>query len=533
MSPISRGLWAGAALAFVVTFFFDISQADQSTQTRFPELLTYSQLMSLTPKKRELYINGVRAMLVELSKESAKQQSNFFSDRTNSYKGYIALLDTVLPPAAAAPFSTESKVVPDKANLVNGIPTCAPSNKIVTQATRDSTTGVVEYFCRIEQEDNASCPEDFVPVAQKSASGNFMCATASSFWALSESSQVRLRTPRKSRDEKVNQAFAKSPSKSETTAVRCSAPLVAFEFSGSIGCVQRQPYGDTMCPDGFIAVNQMDDGNYLCMSDETFNKFSSADQKKLRKAFVEHTGDGARTVNFINSNGKQTDVPVIDAKTKISGGGQCAPIPVECKKAATADEFRKYRETFYQNGSHHTCIYAGNISKYMSATKAPGQCERPSTNTLANVLKKAGAGNVGDLSCSGKGVPCNPLLYGVQKDTHDAFCSSPRTVNGKGPTEQCDSLSTEETRASDFLDQQIPGIQNLWDEFRAGFNSICKEDESSRNFHCVECGVIAKRLPEVNKLVFNSCDGPNATAKKAAPAGGGNAPSANPPSGKH
>ncbi len=139
------------------------------------------------------------------------------------------------------------------------------------------------------------------------------------------------------------------------------------------------------------------------------------------------------------------------------------------------------------------CVFAGNISHYIDNDKRVGRCQ-----AVYNFSYSKGKP---ELSCgSYKKIVCNPMVFGVQKD------GAPYCVAAKGQaTKDCNEASTPETRMPDFLNQEVDGIRETWDQFANGFNRVCKS-QARRQYFCEECNVMMSRLHEMNQLALGLTD---------------------------
>ncbi|MDX9732053.1 MAG: hypothetical protein RBT63_09810 [Bdellovibrionales bacterium] len=90
---------------------------------------------------------------------------------------------------------------------------------------------------------------------------------------------------------------------------------------------------------------------------------------------------------------------------------------------------------------------------------------------------------------------CNPLLFGAVNST-TAICVG----RGKNITEQYSKISTARD-AHRFLNRDVAGLQERWDEFKAGMQKVCQSGTIQAQFHCAECNIMRKRLFELHSRV--------------------------------
>ncbi len=161
----------------------------------------------------------------------------------------------------------------------------------------------------------------------------------------------------------------------------------------------------------------------------------------------------------------------------------CAPKPQTCESRETI------RKLYYQGNL--PCVFAGMVSSLANGNR---RCQAVTEYKIGDKTLKCETGQT----------MCNPMLFGT------VLGSNPETPicvgRGQAVTEQCGKISNARD-AELFLNRNVSGLQDKWDEFKRGLENTCKEGSVSAKFHCHECNLMNQRLFELHaRLVKNPCE---------------------------
>lgn len=161
----------------------------------------------------------------------------------------------------------------------------------------------------------------------------------------------------------------------------------------------------------------------------------------------------------------------------------CAPKPQTCQSRDTI------RRSFYQGNL--PCVFAGMVSELKNGNR---RCQAVTEYKIGDKT----------LKCENGQTMCNPMLFGT------ILGSSPETPicvgRGQAVTEHCGKISNARD-AELFLNRNVSGLQDKWDEFKRDLENTCKEGTVSAKFHCHECNLMQSRLFELHaRVVKNPCE---------------------------
>lgn len=161
----------------------------------------------------------------------------------------------------------------------------------------------------------------------------------------------------------------------------------------------------------------------------------------------------------------------------------CAPKPQTCESRDTI------RRSFYQGNL--PCVFAGMVSELKNGNR---RCQAVTEYKIGDKT----------LKCENGQTMCNPMLFGT------ILGSSPETPicvgRGQAVTEHCGKISNARD-AELFLNRNVSGLQDKWDEFKRDLENTCKEGTVSAKFHCHECNLMQSRLFELHaRVVKNPCE---------------------------
>lgn len=161
----------------------------------------------------------------------------------------------------------------------------------------------------------------------------------------------------------------------------------------------------------------------------------------------------------------------------------CAPKPQACESRD------RIRRQYYQGNL--PCVFAGMVSSLANGNR---RCQAVTEYKIGDKTLKCDAGQT----------MCNPMLFGT------VLGSNPETPicvgRGQAVTEHCGKISNARD-AELFLNRNVSGLQDKWDEFKRGLEDTCKEGSVAAKFHCHECNLMKQRLFELHaRLVKNPCE---------------------------
>lgn len=407
---------------------------------RFPELLTYRQMMTLSPEKRQAYLDGVAAMLVEIAQISREKRDDMVVQEARELQGRFIALQMLLVPAEASGGRGLYHPPPAKKYQPSeAVPRRKGSGLLSENWTCDSVSGangreLVTFDYRL-----GTCR-----LADELKSGKACEAGAFVEVALKTGASVKNRA---------------------RSIKRYCVPQASWDMLSMDRREQlSRPEGATSVADQF---------NYFWNDEKLPNSVEIALGGRA------NVGDVAASIKpkAEKSAGSTAEAP----KAEAVGAGSC-----DAGQFACEGTWAERRKAYYDDPNVTTCVFSGNVSEFIGGKKTPGRC------TPVFSLKVSQTGPT--YQCLTRAdTMCNPLVFGVDTEGRP-FC-----VPAKGDaTKRCDEASTEQTRKPDFLAQNISGLQESWEKFREGMNALCKTSEASRRFHCEECRVMADRLAALN-----------------------------------
>lgn len=463
--------------------------AQSADETSTAELLTYSELMRLPRDRQIQYLEGVRTILVDLSKNPDGRISDSDLSARSKLKAWLQWMNDEIKTAAA------QKLEPSKPAANPCAKNAACADKMYECYTRrigvkwDESSG--SYAC-----------DDSRPVktVHRTTGTLFMSKQKRIEKALSQTVEDPRRdtagqgpivlpdavTPQELAAAKASQIdsapddAAGTPSTTETKpnelaaaikASRESAPSKAFpafnvpaetQMSTAPSIPVSNPISKPVESSPTAEVVS-DEKPLATTSAETPAEVSSGEVTLTPRARQPNAAKAHRT--------KKRAVTAAPDLSKFT----CAPKPDVCEA----------REKVYQGKL--ACVFAGMVSKLDSKNR---KCEAITEFKLGSASYK----------CSSGQTMCNPLLFGTVSETKP-ICVG----RGNNVTEQCGKISSAHD-AEVFLNRNESGLQNRWDEFRTAMANICKPGTIEAKFHCVECNVMKSRIFELHaKLVGDPC----------------------------
>ncbi len=207
---------------------------------------------------------------------------------------------------------------------------------------------------------------------------------------------------------------------------------------------------------------------------------------------------------------EQTRVTQGPTPEKGLADGKCSPAKLSC---TDRDEYLKKSHKgalkTFRAAKPVNCVNAGNMSQYAGNEVKAGNCGVVRDFCIRkDDCSKPPADNDGfktRYSCPKGQAICSPFIYGLESK-QKGICVAQK---GRHLTEACDdkakALKGKAGYVGDFIAQAPPGVAEAWDEYATAFNDTCKQKTESQDAHCLECGVIGRRLQEARALASGSC----------------------------
>jgi hypothetical protein len=393
--------------------YADLSSQIPSDNSPNGRLLSYYELMLLPEKQRIDYIQGVRDILVDLSRNPGAKFADVDSGAQSQLKVWLRFFESQLARAAAdsgevPPAAILQRTPRSDFKVLSGVPNAKKKKIYLTEQefAEDVARGRIPGFPRCQSE---SLPS----------------------YSTQESAKWRDLPKCSAEVESTIQKKFESSLRAETVEVKEPTPAsspVATSFPVAQGpVIEAYPLPPLL---------------------------NEPQQPAVR-------------------SGKSVSIASLPT---------CAPKPETC-------ESREKIRAIYDRGNL-PCVFAGMISKLSNGNR---RCEAVTDFKLGEKTFKCESGQT----------MCNPILFGT------VFGSKPETPicvgRGQDVTVQCSKISRA-TDAEQFLNRNILGIQDKWNEFKRELETVCKVGTLSFKFHCQECNVMRLRLFELHaRLVKNPC----------------------------
>ncbi len=504
-------------LVVLFTMLFAFSSLAQSEEPRFTaysKILTYKQLMRLSPAKRVEYVEGVRAMMAEIEAMSA-EMAKTDPERAERLNAYLQLMGSVISAADAQPITTGLPEFNSRGRATQ----CTGQNIIAAQVP-----GTDLYACRTISVVNRSCPPRFVAVLQKPA-GTFVCYTPQSFNSLPAAIRTSLRRPATSPiTPQLREVFLKTgpPVAAPRPAAAAAARPVARPAArpAQLQVVLNPPPSDSISSTRQTA--RASDGEPAPARRRPRQKPAPATAETAAGA-TEVTPARPAAAPPLDSTA-EFEAFTLDACPEVAAD----PAGLTCSRA----EINAAKTRLYSRAGRPppSCFYAGHVRNYKNNRIAPRNCEPISefcseSDSCRNALTdqkttprfRCGSGT--RTTDAGK-ILCNPLIFGFRRGDQSPYCVSP----GANATKSCDELSSTErdeqnnptrfewvsgTKGAGMdgaamaaiglsLQEKATGFHELWDQFAASINNMCVDDRDLRQVFCQECAVVRRRAITMN-----------------------------------
>lgn len=588
-------------LALFLVYSFQQVAIASETSNHAGRLLSYAELMRLPQDQRAIYIQGVREILIELSKNPDAKFSDVEAKNRSRLRAWLELVDSQVRSASADQTKTCAqnpqcevtlrKCLEGKGSFVKWIASksvyeCDPSRPVASLVPFSPQSDLNEIGRRLAQRPDPQfssshqivrphlgaaqevpplkeairkeviqirprpdanerfvlpgvkrAPKSLSEYAEEAARGRVRgvkCRSrelpqASSLeskqWeslpVCSDEQEARLRTSFEARQSSITRALLADPgSPAEPPAAVKADPAPAPAIESTEGArafpvappspdnsraltesTPRAEYGrkilrseiqplldarenpDKICEKErealgagklvFVPTAKGEAHGY-CMTESGFEKF--------KKGELNPDGERATAEGSPDSRPAANEMPVSQSalNQKFSA---CAPKPASCESRAVI------RKVYYQGNL--PCVFAGMVSKLSNGNR---RCEAVTTYKVGDK----------DLKCAAGQTMCNPMLFGT------VLGSNPETPicvgRGQSVTEYCGKISNARD-AELFLNRNISGIQEKWDEFKRDLESVCKDGTVASKFHCHECNLMRQRLFELHaRVVKNPCE---------------------------
>lgn len=490
-------------LAVVVLFqlivFPMAAKAESATTGR---LLSYAELMRLPQDQRAVYIQGVREILIELSKNPDAKFSDVEAKNRSRLRAWLELVDSQVRFTIAEPAKTCAEN-----------PQCAVTLKSCLEGTSSFVKWNASksvYECDLNRPAKSLVPiglnSDISDIGRRlgrnldpqfsSSQQTVQVQTADSQESPPSKEMVQIRPSPKSND-----IFSVLRGKTPPRSVEELAQEVA---RGGVRIKDVSRCRSMSLPRVSTAESKV--------WEETLPECNQAEEQAIAKRYEntksfwapflaptaelipepavapagEEASEGVRVFPVAApavANPRQlagaVDLPSPSNKKHSS----CAPKPASCESRAAI------RRVYYQGSL--PCVFAGMVSKLANGNR---RCE-------AVISYKVGEKS---LRCANGQTMCNPMLFGT------VLGSNPETAicvgRGQNVTEHCGKISNARD-AELFLNRNISGIQEKWDEFKRDLENVCKDGTVSSKFHCHECNLMRQRLFELHaRVVKNPCE---------------------------
>lgn len=296
----------------------------------FERILSYYEVMRLTPAKRTAYVRGLRRMFEEIEAKRASQASNdpALDEASSQIAQLLKLYALMVPEAEAADAdpAASSRLPYLSGNAIRCDGGLLPRRIDASSLHADPK----RFVCRKAALTTSSCGPGFIGVSQQD-DGQFYCATAESFDQVSQMYRALARKPNPvapPTTAAATSAFKASGPTYESLmtpamklaappqpgavapqmgkprvvptgpnlpfydgkTVRCNGGMTAIRGQGSVKSSNPRSYicvngsrRTSRCGAGFYAVNQDADGSFNCATKESFDWQAPETQVALRQ----------------------------------------------------------------------------------------------------------------------------------------------------------------------------------------------------------------------------------------------------------
>ena len=445
----TNGFWKALGFGLGLYFCLGPLQASKVSETKdfIPQVLTFAELKKLSPENRALYLETLKEALQEIEELHQKRTKDPKKSKSTSAHNN----SPHFPFRDAAPFLS-LLANPAWANLET-----ASSAGLTCPDGYDrgqDTFGDLRCF-RKERSDNRRRPE----CRSNEKSAGIVWNPEQQGWE---------RTCWVDPIKRPHPPAADGPSSGTPPPERISPP------PGSL------PRGNVTEADCRAAGGTFENGYCKCGEQYTFrsNPPSCSRDKGTAGCSPGESEDG----NYCVRRPPGHSTPE-----------QCIPRQCTVNREVQNEYSQRFRQR-PEGGVSRRCINAGMVTDYDHNNP---HCPR---------VPRAELGGFTTEDCPPRHTICNPLIFGLLEG------NKPLCVPvGWATTRRCDQESRNQNARDIFTNRPSnlteEALRREWDRFRNEFKSLCAEDETSLNFHCVECGVIARRNAEFLNQMENQAGG--------------------------
>lgn len=498
-----------AFLFAIVLAFFVSNSADAKLPPYYSPLsnvMTYQEIMKLSPAKRMEYVNGIRALLVEIDREKFQGSSEVFKGEVNRLK---ALLEAISPHEAEAATCSRIPVVTSKSITCN-----ASCGLVATRIQGDVLDNTPSNFgCRDVNTTSLECKPGFYAIKQ-GPNGYFTCVTKES-WAQIRDPKVKrnLSIPTMNAPTPLAQGFLKSMAPDVRASVEKALRQKATALRKHANPAKSEAVAGT----------------------KRKKRRASARKAKLESKATAGAGTEAASESGTAGSAEaeagieddNSPLPELGAQTQLTcenvdGVWQIKGLPEEPDPATCSDESIAAAKAHYlrERTSDTACIYGGNFTNYTTTKRRANKCMPRSKFCYgdANCLDPNDPSRTlppAFTPCKANEVICNPLVFGLKADGESPFC----VARGRQATQLCDQDSANAEKAvhpMQALDQggktgwkNTSGFFESWNGFAEMFNKMCDvtaEGNVGARYFCRECHIIRKRLIALRAKVVGGND---------------------------
>jgi hypothetical protein len=528
-------------LHFLVFAFlsFGLARPAHAYDPDFAKIISYSQLMKLSPPARAEYVRQVRFMVSEFE----EMQKNFAGD-PNAFANVDSpernqLLNLMMDEAAAAtvintdaraflqsqtpsylivkpkpqPFKWPSfeAAYPCSAKAIDSVGNLR--HQIVDNGARAICVGLLY----------TSCPKGYEQIGRPSES-NRVC------WARgrTDAQTKALHTEQAVRSAQANRQaqakLAKAPKPAKLTRAVSSIPRSAAASGGSRS---RNAESETATP--ATGRRRTRAAAIAAGESTTANAPESETPPVAGDADSDDDGDETGTTTRVHTDSTTAVLPPFQVSTDIVGhirennpflaadDSTCADtIHAEDTPNCTDESIAEARKKYFRNSDPH-CLFGGNLRHYANRDKRPGHCQQPHEFCLSSVhcRKEDGSRVTSEnpsIKCSdSKKILCNPLIFNLDEN-NEGLCVPPV----KNATRACQERATDVEKAMGknyvpFISrglirngsESMDGLKEAWDSYANELNKIC-DDSPSKDLYCRECAILKKRAAMLNLLALRA-----------------------------
>jgi hypothetical protein len=505
---------------------WELSEAEQQ-QT---QIISYYQLIRLSPAKRAAYVDGIKKIMIDLSKKAAHGGGVFVAESDSrdrawveKYSAFLMLINGMIETAHAdgiwaCKSKTNGTFVAPTLNSF-GIWVC-PSG--FTTAQTEGLSPAQEQSLSNQMIANAAAKKIAAPPVNSSAASSETMRSAPAVDAApAQAAAVAL------------PSIAAAPQKAAPIAPTQSsvAAPVNPAISSGLGSSGTVPVTNS-------TTNVAGMANASTVSPTASDPNASAVLQPSSAAAIAATGDGKQSYGVADAAQAVTPICTGGECAKATSGPAAAAAPAaqnSCPltQAKCSSPSAAQMNAFRKESNQKFCIYGGVMSQYKENAPIPqGQygsngsfnqnrvvngCQPVTTYCFSASNSKQGNGicddpSKADLKCDGKSQTlCNPLMFGTggTADKPTAICVPQGTTATQACVDKTKSFSSKDwlNNPPKINGEKIP-VADSWNGFAARFNAACSTFEQSKAAQCDECNILRQKVANLNKdlQISKACD---------------------------